>query len=125
MAGTWGERSYDSDGVHDILDRYRDGGGGFDTPIKPKKVPAILNDVDNMLGKHPDWTTKQDYFGVIVFLAEHGTQLDAGHKAKAAEIGHQLLADEHYISSWRNPDARKAMLEKELELFGGVLPMFT
>src|SRR5271163_2871007 len=59
VAGQWGERSYDSDTVHDILDKYRSA-DKFDTPVPQENLPALLKELDAV--------DEDAYIGVIVFL---------------------------------------------------------
>src|SRR5271168_3636320 len=66
VAGQWGERSWDSDQVHDILDKFRHDeesvNSSFDDRVPNDKLPALLKELDAI---SDDGDT---YIGVIVFL---------------------------------------------------------
>lgn len=122
VGGAWGERSYDSDAVHDILDSYRtpffkEMGRGFEEPIPAEKVKALLKRMDKLVDTHYDFDSLERYFGVMVFLATHGIKLDSAHKYVAAEIGREFLRSEAYLNRWKNPLIRKHQIQKELGLF--------
>jgi len=113
VAGQWGERSYDGDQVHDVLDRHREGGNGFDNPIPPENLKALLKELDG-------YNLDDDvYLGVIVFLVTHGSKVPGAYRQSAAQVVTELMGDEEYLSSWSNPKARQAELEKELDILRG------
>jgi hypothetical protein len=123
VAGAWGERSYDNDSAHDILDSYRTPflgglGKGFEEPVPAEEVKALLEGMDQWIPGIHNTDDLERAFGVMVFLAAHGVKLDTGHKQVAAEIGRGLLGDEDYLNRWKNPLIRKAKIEDELKLFG-------
>jgi GNAT superfamily N-acetyltransferase len=122
-AGMWGDRSYDNDAVHDILDRHRtpffgELDRGFEESIAPEEVEALLAEMD-ALGKTARTSDDLErYFGTMVFLVTHGVKLDAAHKNTALDIGGELLQRREYRERWKNPLVRKHQLQKEIQLFG-------
>lgn len=114
IAGQWGERSYDGDSVHDILDKYRhkgDDSQGFDEPVQEENLPNIFLELETV--------NDDDYLGVIVFLVSHGSTIPAIYRQRAKQIAEALLVDEKYLSTWTNPDLRKAELGKEIDVLTG------
>src|SRR5277367_2099455 len=70
VAGQWGERSFDSDQVHDVLDKYRNADTrnlSFDNPVPQDKLFALLKELDGV--------DEDTYLGVIVFLVTHGSNV--------------------------------------------------
>ena len=120
VAGQWGERSYDGDTVHDILDKFRpkgDEGRGFDEPVPAENLPTLLEELDQPPAEGSD--DDDHYLGVIVFLATHGSDVPAVYRARAKQIAEALIADSAYLGEWQNPASRKAELEKEIDILGG------
>jgi hypothetical protein len=119
LAGQWGDRSYDSDNVHDILDKHRpqDARGlGFDEPVPDEQLSTLLGELDAMGGgDDPD-----HYLGVVVFLVTHGSDVPKPYRDRARQIAFALARDEEYLDEWRNPDLRRAELENEIELLEGL-----
>lgn len=113
VAGQWGEKSYDGDQVHDVLDRHREGGNGFDNPIPPENLKALLGELDGH-GLDDDV-----YLGVIVFLVTHGSKVPRQYRQSAAQIVQELRGDEEYLSTWSNPKLREAELEREFDILKG------
>jgi 8-oxo-dGTP pyrophosphatase MutT (NUDIX family) len=134
-AGQWGLRSYDSDTVHDILDRHRPGYDdvegtrehlGFDEPVPPENLPAILAEIDG-LSNTPD--DMQNFVGVVVFLVEHGSDVPEEYRLRAAALGEELLGNteegnpgeesERGWKLWKDPEGRKRQLQGEVALLSG------
>jgi hypothetical protein len=123
VAGQWGERSYDSDQVHDILDKYRpkmsDPGGenskGFDEPVPDENLPALLKDLDkgDPVPGHDD---DQGYLGAVVFLVTHGSAVPPLYRDRARNIAEMLAGDTEYLQEWKSPQERQAELEKEIDI---------
>jgi hypothetical protein len=125
-AGQWGERSYDSDAVHDILDRHRpkgDEGRGFDQAIPEEEVPRLLDEADEIYDKAETPDEWETYFGVLVFLETHGSPLDAQHRRMALEVGRDLLRNKEWLRRWDSPEKRRLQLKRELRLFGGQMSL--
>ena len=114
-ASQWGERSYDCDSVHDILDHYREG-STFDTPVPAENVPRLLEELEIQGVDDPD--TGDDYLGVVVFLATHGADVPPVYRQRARAIALAMAEDEEYLRCWTNPRARQAELEKEADILG-------
>jgi hypothetical protein len=116
-AGQWGERSYDSDQVHDVLDQYRrkpnDPGGeesqGFDEPVAQEMVGELLQSLDD------DPSNGATYLGVIVFLMTHGSEVPPAFVATARRIAQELVNSDEYLQTWKDPEARREELQHELE----------
>lgn len=120
-AGAWGERSYDNDYVHDILDRYRPKGNqgrGFDEPIPAEKVKPLLDEMLLMVDNAHTPDDQARFFGVMIFLFTHGVKLPPQMKGLTIEIGRELAGNEEYLKQWRNPTARKVQLKRELHMLG-------
>ena len=116
VAGQWGDRSFDSDSVHDILDKYRtDKSHGFDSPVED--VSGLLSEIHEMEMRDPD--SGQDYVGVVVFLLTHGFDVPNPYRARALNIAEILLSDEGYMNEWENPELRRVELENEIEILKG------
>lgn len=116
IAGQWGERSYDRDSVHDLLDQFRTQGDdtqGFDEPVPDENLPAFLENLET--GQNSD----DAYLGSIVFMVNQGSKIPAIYRQRAKQIAEALLADENYLSTWSNPDLRKAELGKEIDILAG------
>jgi GNAT superfamily N-acetyltransferase len=117
-AGHWGNRSWDSDAVHDILDRYRPKGdetAGFEEPIPDENLTSLLSNLDDGSGdKSP--SAGQDYLGVIVFLLEHGSEVPSEYVSHAIKIADRLERDTDYLMEWQEPEAREAELRRELDI---------
>jgi hypothetical protein len=111
FAGQWGERSYEGDAVHDVLDRHRDS-QGFDTPVPDENLPALLQELDG--GMEDDV-----YLGVVVFLVTHGSKVPQAVRQNAAMAVTELMGDEEYLGTWQNPKLRKVELERELDILRG------
>jgi hypothetical protein len=122
FAGQWGDKSYDSDTVHDILDKHRPKGNerrGFDEPVPDEQLPSILKELDEMSGgDDPDY-----YLGVIVFLVTHGSSVPKLYRDRARQIAFALVQDEGYLNEWQSPDLRRIELENEIELLEGPAKM--
>lgn len=121
VAGQWGDRSYDSDQVHDVLDQFRPKGEdsqGFDEPVPEQNVRALLKQLDSgdPVPGHDDATI---YLGVIVWLVEHGGNVPPVYRERAKQIATAYASDADYLQSWKNPMARHAELEREIEVLGG------
>jgi len=118
FAGQWGDKSYDSDSVHDILDKHRSQdprGKGFDEPVLDEQLPLILKELDGMSGSDdPD-----HYLGIVVFLVTHGSEVPAVYRERARQIAFALVQDEEYLNEWQNPGLRTIELENEIELLEG------
>jgi hypothetical protein len=118
FAGQWGDKSYDSDSVHDILDKHRPQdprGKGFDEPVPGEQLSAILRELDGMSGgDDPD-----RYLGVVVFLVTHGSDVPKVYRDRARQIAFALVQDEEYLGEWQNPGLRTVELENEIELLEG------
>jgi hypothetical protein len=118
FAGQWGDKSYDSDSVHDILDKHRPQdprGKGFDEPISDKQLPVLIKELDAMSGgDDPD-----RYLGIVVFLVTHGSNVSKIYRDRARQIAFALVQDEEYLNEWQNPDLRRVELENEIELLEG------
>jgi len=119
FAGQWGDRSYDSDQVHDILDSHRpkgDEGEGFDEPVPDSELQTLLDELDmEPTGADDD----QHYLGVIVFLVTHGSPVPPIYRERARQIAFALVQDEGYLNEWQNPKLRRIELENEIELLEG------
>lgn len=116
FAGQWGERSWDSQAVHDFLDQYRDG----DSPDSPVSNYDKLLDCLDALDDLP--STPQDnevYLGVVVFLITHGSNVPAVYKQRAREIASAFDNDEAYIEEWASPPERHVELENEMAILAG------
>lgn len=119
VAGQWGDRSYDSDQVHDILDRHRPKvkplgeGKGFDEPVPEEALPKLLEEIDALV------EGVDEYLGAVVFLATHGSNIPAVYKERALRIAQALADDAAYLESWKNPAERKAELEHEIDILKG------
>jgi hypothetical protein len=113
VAGQWGDRSYDSDQVHDVLDAHRIHGGentniSFDDALPEGAMEGVLealNDADD-----------DAYLGTIVWMVSHGDAVPATYRERARQIAFALVQSEEYLSEWKNPASRKAELEEEIEL---------
>jgi len=123
-AGQWGERSYDSDQVHDILDEYRlklnDPGGqkskGFDQPVDPGHLPTLYAQLERMFQGNVGDDTKHA-LGVVVFLATHGADtLPKELREIAANAAEAYLNDDAYLGEWKDPVKRKNALAREVAL---------
>jgi hypothetical protein len=118
FAGQWGDKSYDSDSVHDILDKHRPQdprGKGFDEPVPDEQLPVLIKELDAMSGgDDPD-----HYLGVIVFLVTHGSNVPKIYRDRARQVAFALVQDEEYLNEWQNPDLRRVELENEIELLEG------
>lgn len=122
QGGAWGERSFDNDAVHDVLDKYRpddQGDQGFDQPVPREVVSQMIEELDPK--------DEQTYLGTIVFLCSHGSKqfipLPAINTAK--NIAERLLDDQGYLARWREPEQRKKELQSELALLKGGSPTVT
>jgi hypothetical protein len=117
-AGQWGDKSYDSDAVHDILDKHRPQdvrGLGFDEAVPDERLSLILKELDGMAGSdNPD-----HYLGIVVFLVTHGSNVPKLYRERARQIAFALVQDEEYLNEWQNPDLRQVELENEIELLEG------
>ncbi len=115
FAGQWGERSYDSDKVHDILDKHRSGGKNlsFDSPVPEAELPALLAELE------ASSDDGEVYLGVIVFLVTHGSKVPSLYRERARQIAFNLVQDEAYLQEWTDPKDRKIELENEIELLEG------
>src|SRR5271170_6521487 len=116
VAGQWGERSWDSDQVHDILDKYRNEDTrnlSFDNPVPQDKLPALLKELDSLSGD------EDTYVGVIVFLITHGSNVPGTYRARARQIAFAEVQNEAYLQEWASPDDRRVELENEIELLEG------
>lgn len=118
VAGQWGDRSWDSDRVHDVLDKHRPGqdagGKGFDQPVPDEQLPLVLKELDGMTGGQPDL-----FLGVVAFLASHGSDVPKLYRDRARQIAFALAQDEGYLGEWKDPGSRRAELENEIELLEG------
>lgn len=110
VAGQWGERSYDSDTVHDILDKYRSA-DKFDTPVPQENLPALLKELDAV--------DEDAYIGVIVFLVTHGSNVPGTIRERARQIAFAQVQNEAYLQEWASPEDRRVELENEIELLEG------
>ena len=111
VAGQWGDRSYDSDQVHDVLDEFRPKGPeteGFDEPLPEGAMQSVL---DTLEGSSDDV-----YLGTIVWMVAHGDRVPATYRERARRIALALAQDETYLREWQNPASRKAELEEEAAL---------
>jgi 8-oxo-dGTP pyrophosphatase MutT (NUDIX family) len=126
-AGQWGMRSYDGDTAHDILDRHRPGRDeagtrewlGFDEPVPPDRLPALLDELRGMDRSTPDG--RQQYLGVAVFLLEHGSEVPDDVRRAALEAAGMLLGDlRKGEQGWKEPRARKQEIKREISLLQGV-----
>ena len=128
-AGQWGERSWDSDQVHDILDKYRPKGEesnlGFEEPIPAENVDALLSELSGVRTKDPNKGADNDhglvYLGVIVFLLEHGADVPNEYRQEALAIAESLLVQDR-LREWQDPSARKAELEREMKILQATGP---
>jgi hypothetical protein len=111
VAGQWGERSYDGDQVHDVLDQFRESGNGFDNPIPQENLQELLSSLDGL--------SDDVYLGVVVFLVTHGSKVPSVVRQNAAMAVTELMGDEEYLAEWSNPKARLAEMEKELDILRG------
>jgi 8-oxo-dGTP pyrophosphatase MutT (NUDIX family) len=136
-AGQWGERSYDGDMVHDILDKHRPSHRekdpsewlGFDEPVPPAEVPAVLGEIKGM--DRGELDAKQQYVGVVVFLVEHGSEVPQEARLRAAEVAEELAgltvgmgnAPSKDRQQWRHPEKRKARLRREVAVLRAGMPV--
>jgi hypothetical protein len=114
VAGQWGDRSYDSDQVHDVLDKYRRTGAnteGFDEPLPEGVETDVLKSMEN--------AEPETYLGVVVWMVSHGDTVPQVYRERARQIAFALVQDERYLASWKDPASRKAELEEEIELLEG------
>jgi len=118
-AGQWGVRSYDGDSAHDILDRYRQPGTalGFDEPIPKENVPALLAEIEGMALDTPE--RKQDYVAVATFLLDHGSEVPHSVRRKAALLARELFREPE-VKGWKDQEARRQQVKKEVLLLEGV-----
>jgi len=117
FAGQWGERSYDSDAVHDILDRHRNTDRAdisFDDPVPDSELPALLKELDR--DPAPGSDDDDHYLGVVVFLATHGSNVPRLYRERARQIALAQAQDEAYLQEWADPEDRRAELENEIRL---------
>jgi 8-oxo-dGTP pyrophosphatase MutT (NUDIX family) len=135
-AGQWGERSYDGDMVHDILDKHRPSHRekdpsewlGFDEPVPPNEVPAVLGEIKGM--DRGELDAKQQYVGVVVFLVEHGSEVPQQARLRAAEVAEELSgltvgmgdAPDKGRQQWKHPEKRKARLRREVAVLRAGMP---
>jgi len=118
IAGQWGERSYDGDTVHDLLDAHRpDKSQGFDSPVPEEEIEPLLRELDK--GPVSGSDDNQHYLGVIYFLVTHGSTVPPVYRERARQIAEAMLSDEEYLNSWKNPKERAAELEKEIDILSG------
>lgn len=113
VAGQWGDRSYDSDGVHDVLDAYRTHGGentniSFDDALPEGAMEGVLESLNA--------ADDDTYLGTIVWMVSHGDKVPATYRERARQIAFALVQSDEYLASWKNPASRKAELEEEIEL---------
>jgi hypothetical protein len=128
LAGNWGERSYDNDSVHDVLDGYRPKGNegeGFDERIPGENVEALLTEMGKLLDGAKTADDLERYFGVMVFLNTHGTKLQPNEKQLAIGTGYDLLRNADYLGRWKNPAKRKLQIRKELKMLGEQMNRFS
>lgn len=126
-AGIWGERSYDNDVVHDILDKHRlnlnDPGGeksrGFDEAIPHDELTSLYTTLDSLY-ENVGGDDEAHFLGVVVFLLEHGTKVPPTYRSAAAGIARRMLRDPQYLKSWKNPQQRERVLKSELAMLGGM-----
>jgi 8-oxo-dGTP pyrophosphatase MutT (NUDIX family) len=135
-AGQWGERSYDGDSIHDILDRYRPRYDevkgtrehlGFDEPVPDDRLPDLIAELNSMDLGTPD--AMQDYLGVAVFLVTHGSDIPEDMRKCALGIAHELHGDteggnpgentDRGYKLWKDPVGRKRELEREMAILEG------
>jgi len=118
LAGQWGDRSYDSDSVHDILDEWREQSDlGFDQPVPEGNVGPLLAEIHETEFANPE--AAQDYVGVVAFLLEHGSDVPEPYRSRAAGLADQLIHNEGYLAGWNEPEKRLARLEQEYTLLKG------
>ena len=111
IAGQWGDRSYDSDQVHDVLDEFRPKGPeteGFDEPLPEGAMQGVLDTLED--------SSDDVYLGTIVWMVAHGDRVPATYRERARRIALALAQDEAYLGEWKNPASRKAELEEEAAL---------
>jgi len=136
-AGQWGMRSWDGDMVHDILDKHRPSHRekdpsewlGFDEPVPPAEVPAVLGEIKGM--DRGELDAKQQYVGVVVFLVEHGSEVPQEARLRAAEVAEELAgltvgmgnAPSKDRQQWRHPEKRKARLRREVAVLRAGMPV--
>jgi hypothetical protein len=111
VAGQWGDRSYDSDGVHDVLDEFRPKGpdtDGFDERLPEGAMEGVLQSLDQ--------ADDDTYLGTIVWMVSHGDKVPATYRERARQIAFALVQNDEYLAEWKNPASRKAELEEEIEL---------
>lgn len=122
VAGQWGERSHDSDLVHDVLDKYRTEGNknlGFDSPVPEDKLPELLKELNAVDANFVDADGGDTYLGVVVFLVTHGSNVPATYRERARQIAFAQVQDEAYLQEWADPVDRRVELENEIELLEG------
>jgi hypothetical protein len=113
IAGQWGERSWDSDQVHDILDKYRPSYDekpdkkGFDESVPAEKVQQMLGELNPK--------DELVYLGVVVFLLEHGSEVPDAYRNQAVNIAERLSQPDE-LQKWNDPNSRAAELKKEIAL---------
>ena len=119
QAGQWGERSYDSDQVHDLLDECRPtitkGGKGFGEPIPAENLPNILNNLDGMDAVVGD--NDEIYLGVVVFLLSHGSDVPEKYRRHAEHIAERILGDEQRMLQWKDPVAARTPSRRNYRSF--------
>lgn len=118
FAGQWGDRSFDNDQVHDILDKYREK-GSFEQPVPNENLAAaLLEDLDHgdAIPGHDD---AAGYLGAVVFLVTHGSKVPSLYRERAKQIAVAYAGDADYLQEWKNPQARHAELEREIEILSG------
>ena len=111
VAGQWGDRSYDSDQVHDVLDNFRPKGpdtAGFDERLPEGAMEGVLSELES--------ADDDTYLGTIVWMVSHGDKVPATYRERARQIAFALVQNDEYLRSWKNPASRKAELEEEIEL---------
>lgn len=116
VAGQWGERSYDSDKVHDILDEYRHADEGIDTGFDDPVPQELVGGLLSVLDRDPEGTEIDTYLGVVVFLVTHGSEVPRLYRDRAKSIAAALAGDADYLQEWSNPKLRHAELEKEIDI---------
>lgn len=111
VAGQWGDRSYDSDTVHDVLDNHRPKGpdtDGFDERLPEGAMDGVLAELQN--------ADDDTYLGTIVWMVSHGDAVPAMYRERARQIAFAMVQNDAYLKEWKNPASRKAELEEEIEL---------
>jgi hypothetical protein len=117
VAGQWGERSYDSDSVQDILDGYRQGGISFDERVPEENVGPLLSEIHEIQFSNPE--AAQDYIGVVVWLLEHGASVPDPYRSRAANLAQDLISNQEYIQGWADPEDRLIRLKQEYTMLAG------